>query len=472
MPMKDVTDLTPMLRTDHLESDPVPSSGMRRRRGWLAWISVVFLLWNGGLPHEVWHAHVRSSLAERLAHPLRELRAHLTNDGDVLRYFAYCNALLGRRHSGYYVRAAAEWQREDDAHLENVDPDAYPERDGPPLRPYQDFVVEYPPGFFLWTLPLALLTSDGDTYSLLFGVWMGLLLTAAIILCRRLAPPAERDRLPALAAAAALAIGFVVTHRYDAVVSLLLCLACSATVSRRPILGGTAFGLSVATKIVPVVVAPVIAIALIRAGRFRELRIQAASALLAGGAVVAGALALWGPGFLDVGRYHAQRPFQIESTWAGLLGLLRLVSADSLHYVHSHGSSNVEGRFVPFLAPLATPLLAAALVFVYARAWMQLGRTAGPRPLVAAVSAAMAVFMVFGKVFSPQYLVWLIPLGLVASRERTRTLLLVVLGLTQLLFPYLHSWLGTLSSAAFALLLLRNGTLLYWAYLVQREAET
>jgi 4-amino-4-deoxy-L-arabinose transferase-like glycosyltransferase len=58
---------------------------------------------------------------------------------------------------------------------------------------------------------------------------------------------------------------------------------------------------------------------------------------------------------------------------------------------------------------------------------------------VAGCAAAVAAYIAFGRVFSPQYLVWLVPLvPLVAGRRglRASALLLAVLGLTQVFEPY------------------------------------
>jgi len=74
----------------------------------------------------------------------------------------------------------------------------------------------------------------------------------------------------------------------------------------------------------------------------------------------------------------------------------------------------------------------------------------------------MVLFMVFGRMFSPQYLIWILPLGLLLSLRvsgRLTGLLLVVFCLTQIV---LHA-LDTLSTWAFVVLFLRNGLLLLWS---------
>ena len=81
-------------------------------------------------------------------------------DDDVHRYFAYCNAALGRPFNSFYVRSYETWQ--DDFTTGKVGslidfPTVVPSR---PLVPYRDFLVEYPPGFFIAALPPALLTTN------------------------------------------------------------------------------------------------------------------------------------------------------------------------------------------------------------------------------------------------------------------------------------------------------------------------
>jgi hypothetical protein len=102
----------------------------------------------------------------------------------------------------------------------------------------------------------------------------------------------------------------------------------------------------------------------------------------------------------------------------------------------SHGSQNLDGALPDVLAAGQFVLQALVLVAI----WVVFARgSADPERLVLASAAALVAFVALGKVLSPQFLIWLIPVvplvrgrrGLVASG-----LLAAALVLTQLWFPY------------------------------------
>ncbi len=134
-----------------------------------------------------------------------------------------------------------------------------------PLVPYRDFLVEYPPAFFLFALPPALVAHGVDTYATLFAALMGVLLTAALALLadvvRKIAPGAVGERSSVLvvyAAASALAIGPVLIRRYDPVVSLSLALVVWGCITKRAWGLGLGLGLGIAAKGMPLLLVPLL----------------------------------------------------------------------------------------------------------------------------------------------------------------------------------------------------------------------
>jgi hypothetical protein len=125
--------------------------------------------------------------------------------------------------------------------------------------------------------------------------------------------------------------------------------------------------------------------------------------------------------------------------------------------VTSHGSDNLAGRLPDALAVVQDLLEAFAIVASwvwFARGPADLGR------LFRASAAAVCAFIVFGKVLSPQFLIWLVPLvALVRGRRglAAGSLLAACLVTTQLWFPYrYHDLARHFDAFPSALVLLRD----------------
>jgi hypothetical protein len=264
---------------------------------------------------------------------------------------------------------------------------------------------------------------------------------------------------------APLALGPVVLSRFDLWPAALVAAALAALVSGRVRLGHIALGAAVAAKLYPVVLAP-IAVAYVwrREGRREALVCAAALAAVVG--VVFVPFLVLAPG----GLWHslwdqASRPLQIESLGAGLLLVSHHLFGTAITVESSHGSQNLAGSAPDVLAAAQSVLQIAALVAV----WVLFARgPAGRDRLLLASGAALVAFIVGGKVLSPQFLIWLIPViplvrgrrGLVAG-----ALLATALVLTQLWFPYrywelalnlgaLESWLVLVRDLVLVALLL------------------
>jgi hypothetical protein len=307
--------------------------------------------------------------------------------------------------------------------------------------PYRDFALEYPPGALPVFLIPALGNPGSETFRVRFEALMAFL-GEAMVVCiafALIALGAGRARFLGalgLVALAPLALGPVVVSRFDLWPAALTAAALAALLSGRLRLGHLALGAAVAAKLYPAVLVP-IAIAYVwrREGR-RE-------ALVCGG-VAAGVVALaFGP-FLALapgGLWHSlwgqsSRPLQIESLGSGLLLAAHQVFGTSITMSSSHGSQNLSGTAPDVLAALQPVLQIAALLAI----WFLFARGPAHRDrLVLASGAALVAFVALGKVLSPQFLIWLIPvIPLVRGRRglAASALLATAFVLTQLWFPY------------------------------------
>jgi hypothetical protein len=123
----------------------------------------------------------------------------------------------------------------------------------------------------------------------------------------------------------------------------------------------------------------------------------------------------------------------------------------------SHGSQNLVGAEADVLAVATTIVQAAALAAIWI--WHARGPATRERFLTAG-AACVCAFVAFGKVLSPQFLIWLIPLvPLIGGRRGLAAcgLLGAALVLTQLWFPFRYWELALeLDAAASWLVLARD----------------
>lgn len=464
---------------------PGPRYGRRTRiaLGFAAWTAVLSVLCWGGLTPErerfLRSPAGRATFRLTPSRLLEEVRLDLANDGDILRYFAYANAALGRPYAHEFVRPFSEWMA---AFASGTPGGQGPEGDvvpTAPLVPYRDYLVEYPPGFFVVALPPALAARTSAGYVAWFCGWMAALLTAALLLCRRIAArlaagQGAADALPAAAAAGLALLGVVSTHRLDPAVSFLVCAAVWGAAERRPGLSGAALGLAAAIKLVPVFLAPLFLAYLVAEaaatpgaearGQVRRAAIRfSLAAAVAALAICGPALWLAGGGALDVLRYHGLRPLQSESLAGGFLGVARAFAPAIATARYTFGSLNLDSPAAPTLARLSTAAGLFALLLALGLSVPRLLRAATPEArllaLVDGVVAALSGFMAFSKVLSPQYLIWLFPLWFVALAGRPRwmtALLYTTFALTQVIYPFSYGALGRLETSAYAFVLARD----------------
>jgi uncharacterized membrane protein len=300
--------------------------------------------------------------------------------------------------------------------------------------PYRDFDVEYPP-LALPAFIVPALASE-DQYERVFELVMwacAVAMLAFVVLALR-AAGAGSARLVAAAVfvgLAPLALGSLVLSRYDLWPAALTAGAVAAFVSGRERLGYAGLAFGAAAKIYPLVLLPVaLAWTLRRRGR-REAAMGLAIVVGVLGVILLPFVAIAPDGLADSLGRQLGRPLQIESLGAAVLLAAHQVGIYDPTVVSSHGSQNLDGPVPDALAVAQSVLQGIALLAV----WLVARRGS----FLAGAAAALTAFVAFGKVLSPQFLVWLLPLvplvagatGLTASG-----LLAAALVTTQLWFPY------------------------------------
>jgi hypothetical protein len=334
--------------------------------------------------------------------------------------------------------------------------------------PYRDFAVEYPPGALpVFVLP-ALGGARGDTFRRRFELLMAFL-GEAMIICVAVALVAlgagRRWLLAALGfvAVAAVALGPVMLSRFDLWPAALTAAALAALISGRLRLGHVALGAAIAAKLYPAVLVPLTLVYVWRRKGRREALVCGGSLLAVVAVVFLPFLVLAPHGVWDSFWNQASRPLQIESLGAAFLLVGHHVFGVGLTMESSHGSQNLAGAAPDALATTLTVVQAAALVAT----WILFARGPATRDrLLLASAAALVAFVALGKVLSPQFLIWLIPVvPLIRGRRGLRASILLAAALiaTQLWFPYrywdlalhfgaLESWLVLVRDALLVVL--------------------
>ena len=321
--------------------------------------------------------------------------------------------------------------------------------------PYRDIFLEYPPLAAPAIALPGLLGTGEETFRWAFAGWTFLLAVAAVLLCGALAARTGGDARRALLAAALMPLlcGAMARTHFDLAPVALLLGALLLLVSGRPRSGMAVLGLAAMTKGFPLVAAPV-ALAWLTTRVDRRTLVQSAAALLAALALpTAVAVAMSPSGAWEAVTYHLERPVQVESLPASGVLLLDELGAGDADSVKSHRSDGLEHPAGDALTIFCLAVMLGLIIVVTARAQ---GR---PRDLVLASLTAVAAFAALGKVLSPQYMLWLVPLGALAFAWRLHALAAATAAaavLTQVEFPARYFDLVDREPFPVAVIALRN----------------
>jgi uncharacterized membrane protein len=284
--------------------------------------------------------------------------------------------------------------------------------------PYRDFFDEYPP----LAQPLFLLADASVVgFKLALTVCGAGALACGVFVLRAVGAPAWRAVLAAsVIAISPLLAGPIFLNAYDLWPAFLLSLALLLLVRRHSTWAFAVLGAAVAAKVYPAAVLPIFVLATARVERLRALGAFAA-------VVVAAHLPFLalGPGGLRHSYVlQAKRGLELNSLGSSILLLAGHPSTAN----EAPGSLNVVGGAAHALAIVSTVLVVAAIAaatFAYVRG----------KPLVVGVAAAVAGFVAFDKVFSAQYVDWLVPLAPLAGIGAS-ALTVLILVLTRLVFSH------------------------------------
>jgi uncharacterized membrane protein len=304
--------------------------------------------------------------------------------------------------------------------------------------PYRDFSLPYPPAALpAFILPTFLPGSYSAAFAVLIGLCGAGCIAAAAVALGALDAGPRRSAAALLAIGLSpLALGALFDTRFDLWPALLAVAALAATLHGRPRTFGVLAGLACAAKLWPLALVPLCLTYLWRRAGRRHVFQAAAALVLTVAACFLPFVVLAPHGVAHTIADQLNRPLQVESLGAAALIALQHLGGPSVVTTTSYGSQNLTGGTADAVAAVSSALEIAALLGI----WFLFARVRRPsgEALVLTCAAAVATMVALGKVFSPQYLIWLVPLvPLVRGRRGilASVLLFGALGLTQTWFP-------------------------------------
>ncbi len=330
------------------------------------------------------------------------------------------------------------------------------------LLPYRDFLFEYPPLAILFMIIPRFFTFNFAIYQILFwiilcllglfGLWITIDLTEKLSITKKyFVILLYIFLLPIL--------GPIALFRFDLIPGILVLIALWLKKNNKSGWAWFVLGLAIATKLYPILLVPFFLIDDIKNIKIliRNIIIFFLSIFLA---ILPWLNCLKS---LDVFiKYQTNRGVQIESLWSNLLLLNHQFFAKPIELISEAGAIGVV-PFPHYFVPLSFIFLIIGylfLVYLYFK----------NRQLLTISFLAILLFILTNRVFSPQYLAWLImlfPLIFIEIKNKNVIIISTIIFilatfLTSLMYPYYYISGGLLSFSAGGIyaLTFRNALLL------------
>ncbi|MFA5880810.1 MAG: glycosyltransferase 87 family protein [Eubacteriales bacterium] len=351
------------------------------------------------------------------------------------------------------------------------------------MIPFRDFPLEYPPGALPFFVLPKLFSADIFSYRRFFMAEMIFVdMIGLLLIYRYLSRRGYSSKhvylaglfyilLPAL-------VGLVVYQRFDFVPAILVLGAVILYTGGRRVTAWALIGFGFAVKLYPVIIAPLFLITAYKQGTFKkDVRYGIPVSLLC-------AAAVWAPFWVAAGskfwiflQYHSRRGIQLESFYSSVLIVAHWFGYPVRTGV-SFGAWNLGSGLSPLLAKLSlyVMILLMGIVLVHSFKAVRLNEwKIDDLPRLALLM--IMTFITGGKVLSPQYLLWAIPLLVLISedypqRKAIWTLFGLLTFITFLIYPVNYKGLTELTLLSTGLLLSRNVLLGVVFYLLFKRGET
>jgi hypothetical protein len=335
--------------------------------------------------------------------------------------------------------------------------------------PYRDFSFEYPPLALLPIVLPQLIKADHPVtlaeYAWLFTLENALISVLLGLTVVRIASFFQpwRHCLRVLIVYILLSIisAPLLLGRYDLFPTLLTGIAVAAAISGHSTQSGLWLGFGFAMKLYPIVLLPILSIYYLVSRNYSSLLKVLVGVTIAICLILLPFLHIGIGQLLSFLDYHRVRGLQIESIPAGIilsgyvLGATHVTVGRSFGAVHlTSPISDTILKWLPILSVLAFTFVAISCLQCFGREFNETGSITNESLLVYLMSALLT-FIVVNKIFSPQYLGWLLPFA-AFLRIRQVILLVVIFVMTIIIYPFTYDDLLALQTPSILLLNVRN----------------
>ena len=291
-------------------------------------------------------------------------------------------------------------------------------KDVEPLFNGQIPIMEYPPFALVFMAVPRLFGWTPEAYEVCYVIEVFVFMVIGLIYTDKLAIHFGKDRKNCMLVYSVLMVLLLefVTDRYDIFPAVLTLISFYCFVKSRYAWAFVLIAIGTMTKLYPAMLFPIYWLLFVAKGEWKEAWKGTAVFAIAILAIVVPVMIVEPDMIWNFLNYHSDRPLQIESVAASLIypfsmfGLIK-VSITNAADPGSFGSDNLIGDVPDAVAGILTPLMVIcvlAVCFYFAYVYSKADEDGRLKVLGYAVAGVMMVFMIVGKVFSAQYLIWVV----------------------------------------------------------------
>jgi len=348
--------------------------------------------------------------------------------------------------------------------------------------------LEYPPFALALMLIPRVFTSAVFWYNIGFVIEMFAFFVIGLLLMRKMAEKLDADGKKAMLGYTIpmlLMLPFVL-DRFDIIPVVLTLASVYCYITKRYVWAFALLSIATMTKLYPAILFPIFIIPFLADRDWKEA-IKGTAVFAITSFIIVLPIMLLNLDMLTyfIG-YHTDRPLQIESVAASFLYPLSVFGLTEMQTMFGYGSDNLIGPWPDAAAALLTPLMLLSVITVYAVYAFTLGKMKAEKKddehnrillMGGAILISIMMFILIGKVFSSQFLLWIItPVIFILMLTENHVLkctifrlLVIILVITQIQFFYNIGYLGggsNINALGMSLILLRNIAVIVLLYMV------